>query len=138
MFGRWIESVWAKKFKVPYVHIVFGARQTGKSTFLKKLLPQAALWLDFSHPAERSAYLRFWNFPHLPLVSAPLLLKPLAPLLGGLPLGKGRELRLRREGVITGDPAQEVAPQRAGMRARDVRYGRGFNGREIGGWQCRS
>ena len=48
MFGRWIGSVWAKKFAAPYVHIVFGARQTGKSTLLKKLLPNAAIWLDFS------------------------------------------------------------------------------------------
>ena len=59
MFGRWIEPVWAKKFKAPYVHIVFGARQTGKSTLLKNLLPHAVVWLDFSHPAERSEYLRY-------------------------------------------------------------------------------
>jgi predicted AAA+ superfamily ATPase len=58
MFGRWIEPVWAKKFAAPYVHIVFGARQTGKSTLLKRLLPNAAIWLDFSRPAVRSDYLR--------------------------------------------------------------------------------
>jgi predicted AAA+ superfamily ATPase len=58
MFGRWIESAWLKKFASPYVHIVFGARQTGKSTLLKELLPQSAIWLDFSNPGERSAYLR--------------------------------------------------------------------------------
>lgn len=58
MFGRWIESVWAKKFAAPYVHIVFGARQTGKSTLLRRLLPDAAVWLDFSQPAVRSDYLR--------------------------------------------------------------------------------
>ena len=58
MFGRWVEPVWAKKFAAPYVHIVFGARQTGKSTLLKRLLPTAAIWLDFSHPAVRSDYLR--------------------------------------------------------------------------------
>lgn len=27
MFSRWVETSWAKKFKLPYVHIVFGARQ---------------------------------------------------------------------------------------------------------------
>ena len=42
----------------PYVHLVFGARQTGKSTLLRKLLPEAAIWLDFSSPAERTEYLR--------------------------------------------------------------------------------
>lgn len=58
MFGRWVESTWAKKFAAPYVHIVFGARQTGKSTLLRQLLPKAAVWLDFSRPAERADYLR--------------------------------------------------------------------------------
>jgi predicted AAA+ superfamily ATPase len=58
MFGRWVEATWAKKFAAPYVHIVFGARQTGKSTLLRRLLPNAAVWLDFSRPAERADYLR--------------------------------------------------------------------------------
>jgi len=40
------------------VHLVFGARQTGKSTLLRKLLPEATVWLDFSRPAERSEHLR--------------------------------------------------------------------------------
>lgn len=58
MFGRWAEPLWKKKLAAPYVHIVFGARQTGKSTLLQKLLPNAAIWLDFSRPAERVEYLR--------------------------------------------------------------------------------
>jgi predicted AAA+ superfamily ATPase len=58
MFGRWVEPAWAKKFAAPYVHILFGARQTGKSTLLQRLLPNAAIWLDFSRPAERADYLR--------------------------------------------------------------------------------
>jgi len=58
MFGRWIEPVWKRKFAAPFVHLVFGARQTGKSTLLRKLLPDAAVWLDFSRPAERVEYLR--------------------------------------------------------------------------------
>src|SRR5574342_894380 len=58
MYGRWVESAWAKKFAAPYVHIVFGARQTGKSTLLQRLLPDAAIWLDFSRPVERADYLR--------------------------------------------------------------------------------
>lgn len=58
MFGRWVGNAWARKFARPYVHIVFGARQTGKSTLIRKLLPDATLWLDFSHPGTRTAYLR--------------------------------------------------------------------------------
>jgi predicted AAA+ superfamily ATPase len=58
MLGRWVEPLWKKQFGAPYVHLVFGARQTGKSTLLRKLLPEAALWLDFSRPAERAEYLR--------------------------------------------------------------------------------
>ena len=58
MFGRWVEPLWKKRFAAPHVHLVFGARQTGKSTLLRKLLPDAAVWLDFSRPAERAEYLR--------------------------------------------------------------------------------
>ncbi|HVP12007.1 MAG TPA: AAA family ATPase [Phycisphaerae bacterium] len=50
--------MWKRKFAAPYVQIVFGARQTGKSTLLRKLAPSAAVWLDFSRPAERAEYLR--------------------------------------------------------------------------------
>lgn len=58
MFGRWVESAWARQVRAPYVHVLFGARQTGKSTLLRKLLPEAAVWLDFSSPGERSEHLR--------------------------------------------------------------------------------
>ena len=58
MYSRWVEPLWRKKFGAPYAHLVFGARQTGKSTLLHKLLPEAAIWLDFSRPAERTEYLR--------------------------------------------------------------------------------
>lgn len=58
MFGRWAEPGWARKLTAPYVHIVFGARQTGKSTLLRKLLPDAAVWIDLSRPGERSELLR--------------------------------------------------------------------------------
>jgi predicted AAA+ superfamily ATPase len=57
MFGRWVEALWKKKFAAPYVHLVFGARQTGKSTLLRTMLPDASIWLDFSRPAERADYL---------------------------------------------------------------------------------
>ena len=58
MFGRWVEPLWKKQFAAPFVHLVFGARQTGKSTLLQRLLPEAAVWLDFSRPADRAEYLR--------------------------------------------------------------------------------
>ena len=58
MFGRWIEPAWRTRFRAPYVHMVFGARQTGKSTLLRRLLPEPPVWLDFSSPAERAEYLR--------------------------------------------------------------------------------
>jgi hypothetical protein len=34
----------------PYVHVLFGARQTGKSTLLRSLLKNVQLWLDLSDP----------------------------------------------------------------------------------------
>jgi predicted AAA+ superfamily ATPase len=58
MFGRWIESDLAGKLSSPYVQMMFGARQTGKSTLLQKLIPKASMWLDFSAPRQRSEYLR--------------------------------------------------------------------------------
>lgn len=57
-FGRWVEAAWARRFRAPYVHLVFGARQTGKSTLLRRLFPDPALWLDFSQPGLRAEYLR--------------------------------------------------------------------------------
>jgi predicted AAA+ superfamily ATPase len=58
MFGRWVEPHWRKKLAAPYVHLVFGARQTGKSTLLRMLLPDAAVWLDLSRPLDRAEHLR--------------------------------------------------------------------------------
>jgi predicted AAA+ superfamily ATPase len=55
--GRWLESPLRTALARPYVHILFGARQTGKSTLLRTLLPEPALWLDLSEPAQRSRYL---------------------------------------------------------------------------------
>ena len=57
MFHRWAESRWKDAFAEPYVQILFGARQTGKSTLLRHLLPSPSLRLDFSHPGKRSSYL---------------------------------------------------------------------------------
>lgn len=89
MFSRWVESLWRKRFARPYVHMVFGARQTGKSTLLQKLLPEPALWLDFSRPLERAEYLRN---PDL-----------LVQRCRALP-------RTRRPAVVVMDEAQNVPP----------------------------
>lgn len=48
---------WERLLRQPYVHIIFGARQTGKSTLLKALLPEASLMRDLSRPALRAQYL---------------------------------------------------------------------------------
>ncbi|MBI1947599.1 MAG: ATP-binding protein [Deltaproteobacteria bacterium] len=39
------------------MHLLFGARQTGKSTLLRALVPHAHLWLDLAEPGARSRYL---------------------------------------------------------------------------------
>jgi predicted AAA+ superfamily ATPase len=57
MFQRWAEAGWQRKLATPFVNIVFGARQTGKSTLLKELIPNPALRLDFSDPGQRSSFL---------------------------------------------------------------------------------
>lgn len=57
MFQRWAEVGWRQKLASPYVQIVFGARQTGKSTLLQELIPNPALKLDFSDPGQRSNFL---------------------------------------------------------------------------------
>ena len=57
MYSRWSTPALSKALRRPYVHILFGARQTGKSTMLRSLLPEADLWLDFSDPGQRVRYL---------------------------------------------------------------------------------
>lgn len=57
MFGRWYASPLKEKLNRHFVHLVFGARQTGKSTLLNTLLPPDALRIDLSSPEERSRYL---------------------------------------------------------------------------------
>lgn len=44
------------KLKKPFVHILFGARQTGKSTLIRGMLPADATVLDLSDPRERSRF----------------------------------------------------------------------------------
>ncbi|MBM4311789.1 MAG: ATP-binding protein [Deltaproteobacteria bacterium] len=57
MYWRYLSDhirQWSEK---NYVQILFGARQTGKSTLLRSVFRDAALWIDLSDPAERTRYL---------------------------------------------------------------------------------
>ncbi len=57
MFERWYAHILEKRLLRPYVHLIFGARQTGKSTLIQSLLPADALRIDLSSPAVRTRYL---------------------------------------------------------------------------------
>lgn len=57
MFTRWYEASLRARLTRPYVHLVFGARQTGKSTLLRAILPADAISIDLSNPSPRARYL---------------------------------------------------------------------------------
>jgi len=57
MFSRWYAARWRDALRKPYVQILFGARQTGKSTLIRRLLPEGALAIDLANPEIRSRYL---------------------------------------------------------------------------------
>jgi len=54
---RWYAETLRKKLARPFVHILFGARQTGKSTLLNTLLPSDSLRINLAIPEERSLHL---------------------------------------------------------------------------------
>lgn len=57
MFDRWYADTLRAKLSRPYVHLIFGARQTGKSTLLRALLPPETLVIDLADPRERTRHL---------------------------------------------------------------------------------
>jgi predicted AAA+ superfamily ATPase len=57
MFDRWYAAPLKERLKRPVVHLIFGARQTGKSTLLNTLLPEDTLRIDLSNPEDRSWFL---------------------------------------------------------------------------------
>ena len=57
MFDRWYAETLQEKLARPYVHLVFGARQTGKSTLLRSLLPPETVIMDLADPKERTRHL---------------------------------------------------------------------------------
>jgi len=56
-YNRWYEARLRRFIAKPFVHIVFGARQTGKSTLIKQILPPDALVINLAEPQERMKYL---------------------------------------------------------------------------------
>lgn len=57
MFDRWFAHELQARLARPYVHLLFGARQTGKSTLLDTLLPADSVRINMADPQERSRYL---------------------------------------------------------------------------------
>jgi uncharacterized protein len=57
MLARWYERTLRSRLRRPYVHLLFGARQTGKSTLLRAVLPDHTHVVDLSAPGTRSRYL---------------------------------------------------------------------------------
>jgi len=57
MYDRWCAEEFRAKLGRPYVHLLFGARQTGKSTLLNELIPADALRFNLADPQERSRHL---------------------------------------------------------------------------------
>lgn len=57
MYNRWYAAELKASLERPFVHLVFGARQTGKTTLLNAVLPPETVRVDFADPAERSRHL---------------------------------------------------------------------------------
>lgn len=57
MFDRWYSHALQRKLDRPFVHLLFGARQTGKSTLINRLLPDDAVRVDLADPSQRTRYL---------------------------------------------------------------------------------
>jgi predicted AAA+ superfamily ATPase len=56
MFGRFFTSRFATQSAKPYVSLLFGARQTGKSTLLRSVYPAPALRIDLANAEDRLRY----------------------------------------------------------------------------------
>lgn len=56
MFGRFYSNRFATQSAKPYVSLLFGARQTGKSTLLRAVHPEPALRIDLADAEDRLHY----------------------------------------------------------------------------------
>ena len=54
IIDRWLTGKLAKELTKPFVHILFGARQTGKTTLVNSLLPNPSLRYNLADPEERT------------------------------------------------------------------------------------
>ena len=57
IIDRWLALSLEKEITKPFVHILFGARQTGKTTLLNALLPTTSLRYNLADPEERTRIL---------------------------------------------------------------------------------
>jgi len=57
MYDRWIANELRNKLARPYVQLLFGARQTGKSTLLGQLIPEECLRFNLADPQQRTRHL---------------------------------------------------------------------------------
>jgi predicted AAA+ superfamily ATPase len=57
MIDRWLQASLSHNLAKPFVHILFGARQTGKTTLLNGLLPNPSLAYNLANPEERTRLL---------------------------------------------------------------------------------
>lgn len=57
MHHRWLAASLPGQLAKPYVHVMFGARQTGKTTLLRTLLPDPSLFINLADPVERARFL---------------------------------------------------------------------------------
>jgi len=55
-YHRAFADEFRQKMQRPWVHVLFGARQTGKSTLVRRLLPEDAYIINLANPAERLLY----------------------------------------------------------------------------------
>ena len=57
MIDRWCRPALERRLRKPFVHVLFGARQTGKTTLLEHLLAHASLHINLADPEERTRLL---------------------------------------------------------------------------------
>lgn len=57
MIDRWYRPVLERQLPKPFVHVLFGARQTGKTTLLEHLFGRASLHVNLADPEERTRLL---------------------------------------------------------------------------------
>ena len=52
IIDRWVRCELEENFNKPFVHIIFGARQTGKTTLIQEIIQNPALSYNLADPEE--------------------------------------------------------------------------------------